>query len=206
MNVMSISLSPLGQAALNYAKQRFAVFPLRPRGKEPLTKRGFKDATDDEDQIRRLWMQSPNANIGLPTGHGNRIIVVDLDGAEGERLLARVEKKFGKLPPTAEATTGRGRHLFFHLPEGCGAVPNSQGDGLDIRADGGYVVAPPSIHPNGKTYEWDEASTQQFAEATRGLLDFARNREGVLKALDGPAAAEGGSEGKGKGNDRRGPS
>jgi hypothetical protein len=165
MNVMSTVLSPLGQQALKWASMGFKVFPLRPRGKEPMTKHGFKDATDDEDEIRQRWTQSPNANIGLPTGHQNRIFVVDPDGTEGERLLALVEKKFGKLPPTAEAMTGRGRHLFFQLPEGCERVPSGKGDGLDIKADGGYVVAPSSIHPNGKTYKWNEESLEQFAEA-----------------------------------------
>lgn len=205
MNVQSTVLSPLGKAALELASLGFKVFPCLPhtqgkpkdRGKAPLTKHGFKDATRGENQIRRWWTLWPDANIGLVTGDENGIIVVDPDGEEGERLLALVEKKFGKLPPTIESVTGRGRHLFFRLPEGCERVPSSKGDGLDIRADGGYVVAPPSIHENGKTYEWNEA--EEYATAPQWLLDRARNWIATLKALKDPTAAEGGLEGKGKG-------
>ena len=146
----------LASEALTYARNGFAVFPCRPRGKEPLTKHGYKDATRDEAQIRRWWTIWPNANIGLATGRENGIIVVDPDDEKGEKLLALLEEKFGKLPPTVESTTGEGRHLLFELPEGCGRVPCSKGDGLDIRGDGGHIIAPPSIHPSGKTYEWNE--------------------------------------------------
>jgi len=185
-------LSPLGEAALEWGRAGFAVFPCWPRNKTPLTPHGFKDATDDETQIRAWWARWPNANIGLLTGRVNGLIVVDPDSEKAERFLARLEARFGKLPPTSESTTGRGRHLVFSLPEGCGPVPSSAEDGLDIRADGGYIIAPPSIHPNGKTYEWNEDSPRQFAEAPRWLLDFARDRKAVLKALDGPTAAGGG--------------
>ena len=194
MNVQSIVLSQLGQAALAYAEQGFAVFPLRPRGKEPLTKHGFKDATDDEAQIRRWWAQSPSANIGIASGCEHGIAAIVVAGPEGEKRLAL----FGKLPATARSKTEDGWQYFFALPDGCGPVPSSTRKGLDIRGDGGHVVAPPSLR-NGKAYEWDEKSPRQFAEASQGLLDFARNREGVLKALDGPTALEGGLEGKDKG-------
>ena len=175
------------------AHSGFEVFPCRPRGKEPLTKHGYKDATRDEAQVRRWWTIWPDANIGLPTGEKNGIIAVDPDGEEGEKLLAELERRFGKLPPTVESATGRGRHLFFELPEGCWRVPCSKGDGLDIRGDGGHIIAPPSIHPSGKTYEWNE--TEKFAIAPRWLLDCARNWIATLRALDGPTAAEGGSAG-----------
>ena len=181
-----------------------AVFPCRPRGKEPLTKHGFKDATRDEAQIRRWWAIWPNANIGLATGRENGIIVVDLDDEKGEKLLTLLEERFGKLLPTVESTTGGGRHLLFELPEGCGPVPSSAEDGLDIRADGGYVIVPPSIHPNGKCYEWDPESPEEFALAPEWLLDFARNRKAVLKVLDGPAEAKGASGGQRQGVSRRG--
>src|SRR5271165_2796910 len=61
------------------------ALPLRPRGKEPLTSRGFHDATSDEVEIRRRWQRDFNANIGLPTGATNGIMVVDIDGEKGER-------------------------------------------------------------------------------------------------------------------------
>jgi Bifunctional DNA primase/polymerase, N-terminal len=101
-------LSPLGQQALEWARYR-KVFPCWPRGKPPMIKGGFLKATQDPALVQQWWTQWPNANIGLPTGHENGIIVVDPDGEEGERLLALVEKKFGKLPPTVEIETGKGR-------------------------------------------------------------------------------------------------
>jgi hypothetical protein len=192
---------PLLDFALSYAREGFAVFPCKSRGKEPLTQHGFKDATRDEVQIRRWWTKRPDANIGLATGREHGIIVIDVDGLEGEKWLALLEEKFGKLPSTSRAKTGNGMHFFFALPDGRGPVPSSAADGLDIRGDGGYVIAAPSVHPNGKTYEWDEKSAQQFAEAAEWLLDFARDRNGVLKTLDGPKAAETASGGKDSRND-----
>jgi P4 family phage/plasmid primase-like protien len=195
--------SELGDEALAYARNGNAVFPCWPRGKEPLTAHGFKDATKDEAQIRRWWTRWPNANIGIATGREYGIAVLDVDGPEGERLLAKQEALFGEPPATSQVKTGKGRHLYFALPEGCGKVPSSQGEdkgkGLDIRADGGYVIAPPSVHPNGKRYEWDPDSAEEFATAPVWLLDFARDRKAFLKAMDGPTAANGVSAGNGKG-------
>ena len=190
--------SDLGGEASAWAHNGFAVFPCRPRGKEPLTGQGFYGATSDETELRRRWRRDPTANIGLRTGGTNRIIVVDIDGEKGERLLAKLEERYGKLPPTATSKTGIGKHLIFELPEDCGPVSSSAGDGLDIRADGGYVIAPPSIHQNGKCYEWDPELPEEFALAPEWLLDFARNWKAVLKVPDGPAAAEGASAGKDK--------
>jgi putative DNA primase/helicase len=177
------------EAALDLARSGFAVFPCRPRGKEPKTEHGFKDATRDEAQISRWWTIWPDANIGLPTGGRNGIMVVDPDGEKGEKRLAELRRQIGELPSTVESATGEGRHLFFELPEGCGPVPSSAGDGLDVRADGGYVIAPPSIHPNGKRYEWIEDAPETFALAPQRLLDFARTRKAFVKPLAGPTAA-----------------
>lgn len=191
--------SELGNAALALARAGLAVFPCWPRGKTPLTTNGHLDATCDEAAICAWWRRWPNANIGVRTGAQSSLTVVDVDGDEGERLFALLEERFGTLPPTAESTTGKGRHLWYAVPEGSGPVPSSTGKGLDIRGDGGYVIAPPSVHPNGRRYEWDDTSEQQFAEAPQWLLDFARDRRSVLKALDDPSAAGGGSGSKGKG-------
>jgi hypothetical protein len=193
MSAVSIGsgpLSPLGQQALEWARYR-KVFPCWPRGKPPMIKGGFLKATQDPALVHQWWTQWPKANIGLPTGHENGIIVVDPDGKEGERLLALVEKKFGKLPPTVEIETGKGRHLIFKLPESCGRIPCSKADGLDIRADGGYVIAPPSIHENGKTYAFAKDRPGQLALAPLWLLEAARDWPRFLKALDGSTAAWG---------------
>jgi hypothetical protein len=196
--------SSLLDAALDLARSGFKVFPCRPGGKEPLTKHGFKEATDREVQIRELWTRRPDANIGIATGREHGIAVLDVDGSEGERLLAKLEARYGKLPPTSRGKTGNGRHYFFALPDGCGPIPSSAGDGLDIRGDGGYVIAAPSVHPSGARYEWDETSEQQFAEVPQWLRDFARDRRAFLYAVDGTTAGHGASGGKGNGPDREG--
>ena len=194
------ALSPLGQVAMDLAKRGFAVFPCKPRGKEPLTKHGYKDAARDEAQIRQWWTKWPDANIGLATGRENGIAVIDVDGPEGDKRLALLEEKFGGLPATSESSSGNGRHLWYALPDGCGPVPSSTGKGLDIRGDGGYVIAPRSVHPNGKTYEWDERSPEHLAEAPQWLLEAARDWRRFLAALDGPTTAGG------RGTAQRGPS
>lgn len=181
--------SELGNAALALARAGLAVFPCWPRGKTPLTTNGHLDATCDEATICAWWWRWPNANIGVRTGAQSGLIVVDVDGEEGERLLAQFEERFGTLPPTSEAKTGKGRHLYLSPPARCWPIKSSSGAGLDIRGDGGYVIAPPSVHPNGRRYDWDETSEQQFAEAPEWLLDFARDRKAVLRALDGRTVA-----------------
>jgi putative DNA primase/helicase len=89
-----------------------------------------------------------------------------------------------------QVVTGKGRHLWYGLPEGIKRIKSSAEDGLGIRADGGYALAPPSIHPNGATYRWDPSYSIGVAYAPQGLIDFARRRNSGLKAKakapDGP--------------------
>lgn len=141
-------------AALAYAQRGLAVFPLAPRGKRPLSAHGVHDATTDEAQIRAWWDAHPAANIGLACGVVAGVDVLDVDGPEGEAALAALETTEGELPMGPESRTHRGRHLLFaHHPE----MRNSAGKlgpKLDTRADGGYIVAPPSVHPEGSRYRW----------------------------------------------------
>jgi putative DNA primase/helicase len=131
------------QAALDYAKRGLKVFPCAQ--KIPLTgSGGFKNATADLRQIQNWWGANPNAQIGLATGSGNHLFVVDVDGPAGTAALAAL-----KLPETFTVQTRPGRiQLWFRQPDGvttkCSA--GVLGEQLDVRGDGGYVVAPPSIH------------------------------------------------------------
>lgn len=164
-------------AALAYVREGFAIFALMARGKYPLVSkkeggRGYKDATTDEETIRAWYAKEPRANIGLATGRINNLFVLDVDGEQGEQSLAELVQKNGDLPDTVEVLTGKGRHFYFQLPEGkvrCSA--SRLGPGLDIRADGGYVVAPPSIHENGNVYA-GEVIREKIAEAPQWLLDL----------------------------------
>ena len=152
--------------ALSYLKgegyrQPLSIMPLK--GKIPLTAHGCKDASQDPAQVREWWTQYPSANVGIVTGDQNQILVVDVDikhsqGKYGDQSLQALEKELGALPETWEAVTGTGgRHLYFRYPKGHD-IRNSAsqlGKDVDIRAQGGYVVAPPSVHPDThKLYEW----------------------------------------------------
>jgi putative DNA primase/helicase len=145
-----------------------------PIGKHPRTRKGLSDATTDESHIRAWWAKSPDANIGILTGSPSGLLVVDSDnrdGINGSGNLAELAANFWGMPETPTAITGCGEHLYFRHP----GVPvkNSSGklaDGVDIRADGGYVVAPPSLHADGERYDWKNPG-RPLAEVPGWLLD-----------------------------------
>lgn len=135
------------EAALQYASNGWPVFPLVPGQKQPLTAHGCLDGTTDLGQIIAWWTATPDANIGVATGHGRWVLDLD-DFAARERLEAAGVTLPDDVPAS---TTGKGAHLWF-----AGDVGNRTKlvEKVDVRGAGGYVVAPPSIHPNGATYAW----------------------------------------------------
>lgn len=168
-------LSPLGRAALEYAARGWRVFPLhgivRGRctcaradcpspGKHPLVRRGHYDATNDELAIRDWWRGWRRANIGLVTGAESGIAVVDVDLPTA---FASLDRLVAAAPGTTLTglTGGGGIHLFYatedpELGNSAGRLPGLDGDlpGVDLRANGGYVVVPPSAHRSGGRYVW----------------------------------------------------
>lgn len=145
------------EPALDYASRGWAVFPLKPQAKEPLTEHGFKDATTDEATIRRWWARWPDANIAVVTGRVSGIVVLDVDPRHGgDESLRDLEARYGPLAETVTALTGGGgAHYYFAAPEGMTVRTRKLAPGLDLKGDGGYVVAPPSIHPSGQPYTWE---------------------------------------------------
>jgi bifunctional DNA primase/polymerase-like protein/primase-like protein len=142
-------------AALKLASAGLAVFPCRVRDKRPATENGLKDATVSHDQITAWWTEQPDCNIAIATGAVSKIFVVDVDGPDAAFELQRLN-----LPATVEAATARGKHLYFKYPST--PIRNTAGKiapGIDTRGDGGYVLAPPSIHPSGARYRWTGART-----------------------------------------------
>jgi hypothetical protein len=145
------------QAALSYAKRGWPVFPCRPRGKEPLTARGFKDATADPASIQLFWSKWPDANIAIATGSASRLLVVDVDPRNnGNEQLAALEARHGALPADyLVRTADGGRHFYFRLPADATVACGVLAKGIDIKCEGGYVIAPPSIHPSGHRYQFE---------------------------------------------------
>jgi hypothetical protein len=150
-------MSALHDAALGFGRKGVPVFPVC--GKLPLTDHGLKDASAEVGKIHQWWTTWPDANVAIPTGSPIKRFVLDVDPRDGgDASLAALEAKHGPLPATLVSHTGGGgRHFFFQQPDGL-VVRNSAGKlgpGLDIRGDGGYVVVPPSIHPETKiAYAW----------------------------------------------------
>ena len=150
----SASANPFLESALQYAGRGWSVFPLKPRGKTPLVKGGFKAATTDRNQIEKWWAKWPQANVGVATGQVSGIIVLDLDGPEGALMFRQLIGLYGPLPSAAIAATARGAHIY--LTGGTFVCGGSSGGGADGRGDGGYVVAPPSVHETGAVYRWEK--------------------------------------------------
>jgi hypothetical protein len=139
----------LAESARWYAEHGIAVFPLQPRSKIPMRgSRGCKDATTDIEQISSWWTQMPNANIGMVTGF--QFDVIDVDGPDGFESLSHIKPIEDVL---ASVITPRGRHIYVKA-RGDRKNGTKLMDGIDIRAKGGYVVAPPSINAEGKIYTW----------------------------------------------------
>jgi hypothetical protein len=163
-------VTPLGLAALKLAARGLRVFPIVPRTKTPAIKDNLRLATID-DGIIGAWWRNLDFNIGIATGQGSGVWVLDLDGAEHEAWLRERESQHGVLPPTIEAITGKGRHLYFKWPAGAD-IRNVQSreDLPDVRGEGGYILAPPSIHPSGRRYCWSVDSATAFADAPEWLI------------------------------------
>jgi len=174
-------MSEMLELALEYSRHGFHVFPLSPRSKMPLIdSKGFYDASRDEMVIRD-WLGQGNNNVAIRTGSCSGVFVYDEDmhdGKEGPASTAKLEEEYGPLPPTLTQKTGSGgRHLFYRLPDGV-SVKSRNGfrPGIDIKAEKGYVVAPPSIHPCGEKYEWVTPLDTPIAEAPDWLIRLVTER------------------------------
>ena len=140
---------PVAQA---YAAVGLPVIPLKPGGKGPVTAHGKDDATTDAGQIERWWSETPMANVGVRPPRGLVVLDVDMQH-DGPSNLAALTQFHGELPPTWSALTGGGGcHLWFRAG---GPFRGQLCKGVDIKAHTGYLVVPPSVHPNGTCYVWD---------------------------------------------------
>lgn len=186
--------------ALEYSKWGLAIFPIHSvkisdsaaicscgnekcsnPGKHPRTSNGFKGATTDIEVVQDWWKRWPDANIGIATGPINDILVLDVDPIHGgNESLKELEKEYGSLPITPTVKTGSdGRHFMFFCPSSSHKNVHGFKPGLDIKCEGGYVVAAPSIHRSGNRYQWIDGFdifSVHRAECPSWLLDLVEER------------------------------
>ena len=177
--------------ALYYASLGLAVLPLKPPripgqkkpGKEPMTAHGVKDATTDQDVISQWWDNCSDANIGIATGsRSGGLVVIDLDidedrGLNGYEVLREWQQEHGEFPETWQSITGRGGYHLFYRDAARNSNRAALYEGVDIRGENGYVVAPPSVHENGRLYEWEQGP---------GDLEIAQVNDKVAEFMLGP--------------------
>jgi predicted P-loop ATPase len=152
--------TPIPDAAAHYAARGWGVFPVRHKRPTVASWRDRATTPPPPDTVRAEARAVAASGLGLACGGPARLVVVDVDGDEGRASLAVLEADHGPLPPTLTQRTGRdggGEHRVFTVPEGMPLPRNSAGTlgrGLDVRAEGGYVVVAPSVHESGRRYEW----------------------------------------------------
>ena len=150
------------------------------KGKHPRIKNWNEEATTDAAKIKAWWEKAPSANIGIPMGEKSGLVALDVDTRHGgDSSLALLVDEFAALPNTITATTGGGgKHYIFKYTEEL-ALKNVVGfrDGLDIRTQGGMIVAAPSIHHSGNQYMWDSGKSpfeMQAADMPAWLVEEIR--------------------------------
>lgn len=163
-------MSELRDTASALARRRLWVFPVS--GKIPITDNGFLDAVGSADEACGLFSRFPRATgIGIDCGRSG-LLVIDIDGPDGESAWDTLTAEHGRTQ-TLEVCTGRsdgGRHLWLRTRDARSRSSTRKlGSSLHTRGVGGYVLAPPSVHPSGRRYSW--ATSRPIADAPEWLLE-----------------------------------
>lgn len=179
----------LGKLASKYAMRGWQVFPCynivqgpagpqcscnsqgcTSPGKHPRTQRGATEATTNQATIFNWWKEWPNANIGVATGSKSGIAVIDLDTkTEGPLHWQELQDIHGPVETLTTITGSGGAHWIFKAPsEGLRSTAGQIAKGIDTRAEGGYIIVPPSNHLSGQTYEWDNRA--EISEVPQWLM------------------------------------
>ena len=188
--IQSLPDRNLMRLALCYIQLGWAVIPLHTSSnghcscgnsnctsvaKHPRTRSGSKDASQDAMQICDWWTRWPDANIGIATGKSSDLLVVDIDPRHGGDTSWQNWLGRNPITPTLTVRTGgNGEHLYFKCPSE--KLTNRSGllPGVDIRGEGGYVVAPGSVHASGTEYHWQgcfsSTAIAEFPERLHGLI------------------------------------
>jgi hypothetical protein len=148
------------KAALDYGRLGWSVIPIESRGKRPLLSwQVYQHRRPDATEINAWFRDWPDANLAVVTGVVSGVVVLDIDPRHGgDSGLQALERQHGPVPETVETRTGGGgRHLYFAHP---GEILHNRAGlapGVDLRGDGGYVVAPPSVHASNEPYRWERS-------------------------------------------------
>ena len=179
-------MNDLLSAALGFAAHGWRVFPCLEKSKVPATANGFRDATTDSEAIENLWAENPNYNVAIATGEVSGLFVLDVDEKPG-RTIDEALAGLPKLPDTpCVRTGGGGLQFFFKYPQGVNLTISAGrlGVGIDTRGNGGYVVAPPSVHDKtGRVYQWIDSDDVALAECPVWVVDKLRAQEKKARLL-----------------------
>lgn len=163
--------------ALELSRKGFTVIPIHPKGKEPAIPSWaeYQKIRPTEKQIRAWWKDMPDANIAIITGRASRVVVVDLDSTE------YYERFISTFPTGFVAKTSKGYHLYYMYPNGYSdwLSGNPPIKNMDFRGDGGYVIAPPSIHSSGAKYEW--VSLESFGALPPDIVTLVKQHQQTSK-------------------------
>ncbi|MBN1962635.1 MAG: bifunctional DNA primase/polymerase, partial [Deltaproteobacteria bacterium] len=157
---------------LTYAAKGWPVIPIEPKGKRPLIQWSeFQQRVPTQQEVQAWFEKWPDVNIGIVTGEVSQLIVVDVDS---EQAQATINKLLPDSLVTPIAKTAKGKHYYFvRPPNGLHNRVRVDGVALDVRCDGGYVVAPPSIHASGLAYEWIVSpGDADLAELPQSIIDL----------------------------------
>lgn len=161
------------ESALKYRERGFSIIPTG-QDKKPLIKwEEFQKRIATDEEVRTWWKQWPDANIGIVTGTISNLAVIDIDTDEGkEAILDYVPDSL--LTPTVQTPKG-GQHLYFRCPDDKLTNNARMIPGCDLRANGGYVVAPPSVNGTGKQYKWIVDLKTSIASLPDAYLKHIKN-------------------------------
>lgn len=164
-------MNPTLSAALAYHKRGWSVITLPYKTKKPMIKwEPYQRRCPSDNELQGWLADGHVANLALVCGQVSGVIVLDIDGAEGEASI-----KGRELPPTPTVRTGKGIHYYYKHPGGSVRNFAKRLPGLDLRGDGGFVVIPPSVHPSGAAYEWQISPDDvPLADPPAWLLDLIR--------------------------------
>ena len=157
----------VAEAIDDYIAHGWSIIPIRSGDKRPLVRwEEFQYRRPRVEEARAWFSGRPEAGIGIVTGALSGLVVLDVDPRHGgEASLEHLERQHGRLPATVECRSGGGgRHLYFAHP---GALLRNKvglAPGVDLRGDGGYVVAPPSLHASGARYVWVRDRRPEMAD------------------------------------------